>query len=918
VASSQQLQLTFSRMEKMGAISHDEQLVLIALCSHKKGHILAATIAQAQRMATTSKQVTMTPEGPSPSRPMTAGEHSATLKSSLNRAVASNSGVALLRPQTADTNTHIRTHTDTHTLETSSLKRRQQGTAELLSMEPETWEELQQVAAVWPSIRRVPEAIYNEGLAKVEREERMSRGGSFKSGSSSVLKPGGEWCMWVSSKTPELREVPAVPHPHGDQKPCMPLRQCDRLLLIAVLRPDRLSTALDQLVEQVLGSTFLQVVSDHRVESNQLMSDTVLRELAELDLPPCPLRPLLVQVSADDPVDCTALLVNACKEVRTRLVLRDVSTSATNSVPQQMAPANSGAAGTHNCAGNEQSRIWEQHFESLLNEAAVLTKQSAEADSTQPDSNVWLVLKCSPLTPETAEMISELIACLTFLGSASSRSPSSASRETEILPGESHHNYSAMPASSHATTANGSRGGGRAATLKIWVLVDNLKLIPIQTRRSCVHICSSNIMCRSLGGGGIVAVSHIAAELFHQLINNEEILQRMGKAVSLEDEQWRALASLSVMHAVLVERRRFKGGWSKHNDIFFEDFVSAVCCLRRALNVYERRRQLIDWRLVRCLVALQYASLEMSPWDARVLQSSLDKHLHQGILNSRYEVLPGLSLSPPSSRSGFFMSSIVKSMRQNAHRDRIEITGLNRTTADAQALSQDQLLAAALFDRLNSTRAQSHTESQFGVSCLHLHPIILAFSQHLFHPASHVAKLLHPHGAAHEVSAIADAILSLGKHRTMQAPETKEPSGNTGLTLEKQAKIAPLVATNKLKGFDKDEAVKAQHGAPPKEGVEKRHPVIADHPQTAAAKGLSSLMMAGRHPNSPVKRKTGLKNRAQSEQAQQEEGGLGLTPREQRLVAVLRSLDDALPQASLCMCVCVCVCDCEFVRACAR
>ena len=62
---------------------------------------------------------------------------------------------------------------------------------------------------------------------------------------------------------------------------------------------------------------------------------------------------------------------------------------------------------------------------------------------------------------------------------------------------------------------------------------------------------------------------------------------------------------------------------------------------------------------------------------AEVLLAVLDKHLHRGVLNSRYEVLPGLALAA-SGRSSTFMSAIVKALRLNGNRDRIEILGLHQ------------------------------------------------------------------------------------------------------------------------------------------------------------------------------------------------------------------------------------------------
>lgn len=113
----------------------------------------------------------------------------------------------------------------------------------------------------------------------------------------------------------------------------------------------------------------------------------------------------------------------------------------------------------------------------------------------------------------------------------------------------------------------------------------------------------------------------------------------------------------------------------------FEDFLTAVGSVRRALTFYQTREHPVDWKMVQNMFALQYAPLETNAWDHRVMLSLLHKYLHRGILNSRHEVLPGLSLVPLPGRAGMQMSLVVKSSRANANKGRIECLGLHRATA---------------------------------------------------------------------------------------------------------------------------------------------------------------------------------------------------------------------------------------------
>lgn len=162
------------------------------------------------------------------------------------------------------------------------------------------------------------------------------------------------------------------------------------------------------------------------------------------------------------------------------------------------------------------------------------------------------------------------------------------------------------------------------------------------------------------------------------LLVHPRVIQVLRGDVGSQEEEWRALASLSVMHAVVLERRRFHCGWfGGSRSVMFEDFIAGACSLRRALAMYGREHRAVDFQTVQSMVALQYSGLTTNEWDARVLLAVLDKHLHRGVLNSRYEVLPGLALAA-SGRSSTFMSAIVKALRLNGNRDRIEILGLHQ------------------------------------------------------------------------------------------------------------------------------------------------------------------------------------------------------------------------------------------------
>lgn len=211
--------------------------------------------------------------------------------------------------------------------------------------------------------------------------------------------PKGEWYTWMSSPRPECTDFPAIYLETKQDAPLgrtfgteeeqrraekLRLRVSDRLLLIAVLRPDRLNHAIDRLVESVLGPSFLQasssaVLTDTHENPEALFADFAKVSVAGVSL--C--SAILLEVSADDAVDCFAHMRAAAGQSRACFMLHDISTAA--------ASMESPAADPHKQVGEQRLETFSKEMEHLL--------------THDHEENVWLVVKCDPLTSSAAETI---------------------------------------------------------------------------------------------------------------------------------------------------------------------------------------------------------------------------------------------------------------------------------------------------------------------------------------------------------------------------------------------------------------------------------------------------------------------------------------------------------------------------------
>mmetsp|Transcript_69832 Transcript_69832/g.102330 ORF Transcript_69832/g.102330 Transcript_69832/m.102330 type:complete len:734 (-) Transcript_69832:15-2216(-) len=401
-------------------------------------------------------------------------------------------------------------------------------------------------------------------------------------------------------------------------------------------------------------------------------------------------------------------------------------------------------------------------------------------------------------------------------------------------------------------------------------MIDDFELLPLQNLCTCPRIRACNILGRCLGGGGgvpLISVSHIAAELFSQLMDTE--WRQDSEGAASQGESWRAMVSLCVMHAIVLERCRFAGGWIQGN-VVFSDFLAAVTALQRAFKVFEMRGQAVDWNMVRGMVALHYAPLETNEWDSRVLKSLLHKYLHRGIDNARHEVLPGLCIQPPPGRAGMLMSSIVKSLRGNANRDRFESLGLNHTTVECVAQLQDEQVISSIFSSIYTRR--------FAAVTLHTALVLPA----PFVPASEM------------VPELSKASLESRRRRTGNT-NRDAPTGRAQiLSLEKQAEVAGLAAQKKYKAPNANVTGKAHDD----ENAHQRRPTSRQHTLHDDAAGGAASKKGG-HLAHPVVDKLSDKDKVLKEdgasQMAGDDGGV-LSVREHRILAKIRALHFSLPQ----------------------
>jgi len=202
----------------------------------------------------------------------------------------------------------------------------------------------------------------------------------------------GPWYQWIANPKPEVLELPALvtsSNAHDENRrthATQGLRAADRLLVLAVLRRDRLNQGLDRLIEAVLGPTFLQVSTSSLTLTDEATPASVFGDVAKLSmqLNLAPLPASLVQVAVDEAVGSLSHLATAAAGVRATLVVR--SLAADYRSVSHSSSAMSTALG--------QLTSW---------------KEDAESQAGK-DCSVWLVIMCAPLTPAVAEAIAIFIA----------------------------------------------------------------------------------------------------------------------------------------------------------------------------------------------------------------------------------------------------------------------------------------------------------------------------------------------------------------------------------------------------------------------------------------------------------------------------------------------------------------------------
>jgi len=243
------------------------------------------------------------------------------------------------------------------------------------------------------------------------------------------------------------------------------------------------------------------------------------------------------------------------------------------------------------------------------------------------------------------------------------------------------------------------------------------------------------------------------------------------------------------------------------------------------------------------------------------------------------------------------MSSIVKSLRGNANRDRFESLGLNHTTVECVAQLQDEQVISSIFSSIYTRR--------FAAVTLHTALVLPA----PFVPASEM------------VPELSKASLESRRRRTGNT-NRDAPTGRAQiLSLEKQAEVAGLAAQKKYKAPNANVTGKAHDD----ENAHQRRPTSRQHTLHDDAAGGAASKKGG-HLAHPVVDKLGDKDKVLKEdgasQMAGDDGGV-LSVREHRILAKIRALHFSLPQVAalfVCVCacvyVCMCVCACVCVRVC--
>jgi len=347
-----------------------------------------------------------------------------------------------------------------------------------------------------------------------------------------------QWYLWVTSPRPETLDIPPIPAAGDDENRRAHMGPAERLVVLAILRPDRLNPGLDGLIESVLGVSFLQTSSG--ILTSEETPWSVLVDIAKLSVDNVQPPAILLQTAAGDPIQCLRQLAEAAKQSRASLLVRDISVSAAST-----AGTSSPATPSFNSAPETDSKLQQS--------LAKLRAEVREVAGVAQNQQVWLVIKCFPLSPSSAEFISSIVTDMQKTSTPSS--PFASAKDTNPSAGaasKSSLGASASLRGTHATSYIASHQGAEAfgadaspassGKKLIWIMIDDFELLSLQNLCTCPRIRACNILGRCLGGGGgvpLISVSHIAAELFSQLMDTE--WRQDSEGAASQGESWRAM-----------------------------------------------------------------------------------------------------------------------------------------------------------------------------------------------------------------------------------------------------------------------------------------------------------------------------------------------------------------------------------------
>lgn len=270
--------------------------------------------------------------------------------------------------------------------------------------------------------------------------------------------------------------------------------------------------------------------------------------------------------------------------------------------------------------------------------------------------------------------------------------------------------------------------------------------------------------------------------------------------------------------------------------------------------------------MVRAMVAQQYSSLENNVFDGRMLVALLYKHFHRGIVNVRHEVLPGMPLQKmQGGRVGMVMSAIIKSLRANGNKDRMQVIGLSAAAKESKALQLDESVVNWL--SAGSETHQPHAQ-QGG----------LALSKPYIPPSDIDLETL---------AKSAQHVDARTRRRAGNANRDAPVAKGAVMSLEKQAELANLAAQKRgnLKG-DKIGTAKGDK--------------LNSNPVHVSDVAPRKLLPAHFHDTGHLAAAGGAKlkiKEANKEEIEDGQSQLGvLSEREQRIVTKVLALDSSLPK----------------------